>query len=80
MKKKYTKVISFRTTEEEKNSFIKACDRFAYIPSKFSAGNVLRRFIISYPKNPRYFENIFNKFISINANTIYLFKSRKKMH
>ena len=61
--KKFSTVISFRTTTEEKDAFINACDRSNTIPSKYVAGNVLRKFINAYCQNPRYFENIFAKFV-----------------
>ena len=60
--KKFSTVIAFRTTEEEKQAFLNACDRSAVIPSKYASGNVLRKFINCYCQNPRYFENILNKF------------------
>ena len=60
--KKFTTVISFRTTAEEKKAFQEACDRFTTIPSKYASGNALRRFINCYCQNPRWFENIFNNY------------------
>lgn len=60
--KKFSTVISFRTTEDEKQAFQNACDRSVITPSKYASGNVLRKFINCYCQNPRYFDNLFNKF------------------
>lgn len=62
MSKKFSSIISFRIKEEEKISFQDACDRVNYIPSKYAMGNTLRKFISCYIQNPRYFENLFNKY------------------
>ena len=62
MSQKHTSVISFRVTPEDKETFIQKCDVASFIPSKYAPGNTLRKFIQCYIQNPRYFENIFNKF------------------
>ena len=61
--RKFSAIIAFRTTEEEKKAFQDACDNSCVTPSKYVAGNVLRKFINAYCQNPRYFENLFNKFV-----------------